>query len=214
MSCVALLPEQCAFSPRRPSRRSLRSALPAARARAPPATTGSISGTRGEPDWRREAEISASAIAPTTATLKPPSTMRVALRGIGQRTQAAAVLEQASILHPSNRAVLGAYGRALADIGSYAQALEVLNRAHSPDQPDWRILSVQGAVLDQMGRPRGGAALLRERAPDRAGRAVGPVESRPVLRAVQGPAEGREHAAPGGVAARGGPARAPESRAR
>ena len=28
----------------------------------------------------------------------------------------------------------------------------VLERAHSPDQPDWRILSVQGAVLDQMGR--------------------------------------------------------------
>src|SRR5262249_20974571 len=29
---------------------------------------------------------------------------------------------------------------------------EVLNHAHTPDQPDWRILSVQGAVLDQMGR--------------------------------------------------------------
>jgi Flp pilus assembly protein TadD len=49
--------------------------------------------------------------------------------------------------------VLGAYGRALADTGQHAQALEVLNRAHSPDQPDWRILSVQGAVLDQLGRP-------------------------------------------------------------
>src|SRR2546429_6818812 len=53
---------------------------------------------------------------------------------------------------PKNRAVLGAYGRALADMGSYAQAIDVLDRAHSPDQPDWRILSVQGAVLDQMGR--------------------------------------------------------------
>jgi Flp pilus assembly protein TadD len=48
--------------------------------------------------------------------------------------------------------VLGAYGRALADAGNFQQALEVLNRAHSQDQPDWRILSVQGAVLDQMGR--------------------------------------------------------------
>jgi len=28
----------------------------------------------------------------------------------------------------------------------------VLNRSHTPDNPDWRILSVQGAVLDQMGR--------------------------------------------------------------
>ncbi len=28
----------------------------------------------------------------------------------------------------------------------------MLGRAHSPDQPDWRILSAQGAVLDQLGR--------------------------------------------------------------
>ena len=35
---------------------------------------------------------------------------------------------------------------------TYQQALDVLNRAHTQDQPDWRILSVQGAVLDQMGR--------------------------------------------------------------
>src|SRR5262249_33349087 len=40
----------------------------------------------------------------------------------------------------------------LADVGNYTQALDVLARAHTPDQPDWRILSVQGAVLDQMGR--------------------------------------------------------------
>ena len=75
-----------------------------------------------------------------------------ALRAIGQRAQAAAVLEQATIQNPHDQAVLGAYGRALADNGNYAQALEVLNRAHSPDRPDWRILSVQGAALDQLGR--------------------------------------------------------------
>jgi len=28
----------------------------------------------------------------------------------------------------------------------------VLSRAHTPDNPDWRILSVQGAALDQLGR--------------------------------------------------------------
>jgi Flp pilus assembly protein TadD len=75
-----------------------------------------------------------------------------ALRGLGQRSQAAAVLEQASIQHPKSMELLGAYGRALADVGNYQQALDVLNRAHTPDRPDWRILSVQGAVLDQMGR--------------------------------------------------------------
>jgi Flp pilus assembly protein TadD len=75
-----------------------------------------------------------------------------ALRGLGQRAQAVAVLEQASIHNPSNMELLGAYGRALADAGNHEQALEVLNRAHTPDRPDWRILNAQGAVLDQLGR--------------------------------------------------------------
>jgi Flp pilus assembly protein TadD len=75
-----------------------------------------------------------------------------ALRAIGQRAQAVAVLEQASLHNPKHMALLGAYGRALADTGAYKQAMDVLNRAHTPEQPDWRILSVQGAVLDQMGR--------------------------------------------------------------
>jgi Flp pilus assembly protein TadD len=75
-----------------------------------------------------------------------------ALRQQDQRAQAVAVLEQAAINNPTHTGVLGAYGRALADVGNYKQALDVLGRAHTPDQPDWRILSAQGAVLDQMGR--------------------------------------------------------------
>jgi Flp pilus assembly protein TadD len=75
-----------------------------------------------------------------------------ALRANGQRAQAAAVLEQATIAHPGNKAMLAAYGRALADNGDLQQAFDVLSRAHAPDNPDWRILSVQGTVLDQMSR--------------------------------------------------------------
>ena len=75
-----------------------------------------------------------------------------ALRTTGQRSQAVAVLEQASIAHPGNKALLAGYGRALADNGNFQQAFDVLSQAHSPDDPDWRILSAQGAALDQLGR--------------------------------------------------------------
>jgi Flp pilus assembly protein TadD len=75
-----------------------------------------------------------------------------ALRATGQRSQAVAVLEQATIGNPSNKALIAGYGRALADNGNFQQAFDVLGRAHSPDDPDWRILSAQGAVLDQLGR--------------------------------------------------------------
>jgi Flp pilus assembly protein TadD len=75
-----------------------------------------------------------------------------ALRATGQRAQATAVLEQANIAHPGNKALLAGYGRALADNGNFQQAFDVLSRAHSPESPDWRILSVQGTALDQLGR--------------------------------------------------------------
>jgi len=75
-----------------------------------------------------------------------------ALRAAGERSQAVAVLEQATIADPSNKALLAGYGRALMDNGNFQQAFDVLSRAHSPEDPDWRILSVQGAALDQLGR--------------------------------------------------------------
>ena len=62
------------------------------------------------------------------------------------------MLEQATIAHPGNKLLLAAYGRALADNGNFQQAFDVLGRAHSPDDPDWRLLSAQGATLDQLGR--------------------------------------------------------------
>jgi Flp pilus assembly protein TadD len=75
-----------------------------------------------------------------------------ALRATGQRAQAVAVLEQATIAHSGNKTLLASFGRALADNGNFQQAFDVLSRAHSPDNPDWRILSVQGTALDQLGR--------------------------------------------------------------
>src|SRR4029077_14701955 len=74
------------------------------------------------------------------------------LRAPGQRSQAVAVFEQATYAHPADKRLLAGYGRALADNGNFQQGFDVLTRAHSPDNPDWRILSVQGTALDQLGR--------------------------------------------------------------
>jgi len=118
-------------------------------------TTGSIASgptARSEADWRRDSEGLAARFRANPRDADNAIRYAQALRATGQRAQAAAVLETAAIHNPGNPALLGAYGRALADAGNFKQALDVLQRAHSPDQPDWRILSVQGAVLDQMGR--------------------------------------------------------------
>jgi Flp pilus assembly protein TadD len=115
---------------------------------------GSPSEPRTDAEWRRAADYWEPRYEANTAD--PEAAMRYAqaLRATGRKTQAAAVLEQASIKNPHNRALLGEFGRALADVGKLQQALDVLSRAHTPDQPDWRVLNAQGAVLDQLGRPQ------------------------------------------------------------
>ncbi len=118
-------------------------------------TTGSVSTPsqpRTEADWRREAEKWEAAYRAHPEDTGNAIEYSQALRATGQRAQAVAVLEQASIQNPHDKTLLGAYGRALADVGNYNQALDVLSRAHTPELPDWRILSAQGAVLDQLGR--------------------------------------------------------------
>jgi Flp pilus assembly protein TadD len=116
-----------------------------------PENTGAVA-ARTDTDWRREMDVWGARYRANPRDPDAAINYAQALRAIGQRAQAAAVLEQTAIQNPNHRALLGAYGRALADNGSYSQALEVLARAHTPEQPDWRILSVQGAVLDQLGR--------------------------------------------------------------
>lgn len=74
-----------------------------------------------------------------------------ALRALDQNAQALAVLQNAVLIHQNDRELLGAYGRSLADNGRLKEADEVLSRAHSPERPDWRILSAQGTVADQLG---------------------------------------------------------------
>ncbi|WP_235916821.1 tetratricopeptide repeat protein [Ciceribacter naphthalenivorans] len=70
----------------------------------------------------------------------------------GRNTQALAVMQQVAIAHPADREVLSAFGKAQAAAGQLEQALTTIGRAQTPDRPDWRLYSAEGAVLDQLGR--------------------------------------------------------------
>jgi Flp pilus assembly protein TadD len=102
--------------------------------------------------WRTVADQWRPVYEKTPTDARAASIYGRALRQLGQRSQAVAVLQTAAIKNDSNMVLLGEYGRALAENGDLTAALDVLSRAHTPDKPDWRILSAQGAVLDQMGR--------------------------------------------------------------
>ncbi|MBA4782490.1 MAG: tetratricopeptide repeat protein [Rhizobiales bacterium] len=74
-----------------------------------------------------------------------------ALRRTGQSTQAVAVLQSASIVHTNDPVVQAAYGKALAAEGQFENALTVIRAAQRPDLPDWKLISAEGAILDQTG---------------------------------------------------------------
>ena len=54
---------------------------------------------------------------------------------------------------------MAAYGKTLASLGAFNEALTIIRRAQLPDQPDWRLLSAEAAILDQLGQ----AATARQR---------------------------------------------------
>jgi Flp pilus assembly protein TadD len=74
------------------------------------------------------------------------------LRMQGRDAQALAVMQQVAIANPSDRSVLAAYGKAQAAAGQLQQALDTIGRAQTADRPDWKLVSAQGAILDQLGR--------------------------------------------------------------
>jgi Flp pilus assembly protein TadD len=85
-----------------------------------------------------------------------------ALRGLTRYTEEAAVMQAAAVKAPKDFEVLGAYGRALADIGELLQAKDVLSRAYPSERPDWKVLSVQGTVDDRLDDHTGAQRFYRE----------------------------------------------------
>jgi Flp pilus assembly protein TadD len=117
----------------------------------PSAAAAAATGT-SDAAWRRDLDVYGAQYHADPTKVDVALHYAQALRATAQRAQAVAVLERLSMQNPHDKIVLGEYGRALAEAGDYEQALDVLGRAHSPDQPDWHIVSAQGAVLDQLGR--------------------------------------------------------------
>ena len=70
-----------------------------------------------------------------------------------QRAQAVAVLQKAVLANAASKFLQGELGKAMAANGQLNEALNVLAQAHTPERPDWRLLSAQGAIHDQLGRP-------------------------------------------------------------
>ncbi len=74
------------------------------------------------------------------------------LRAVNRGEEAVGILRQAGAQNPQNRDVMGELGKALAASGAFDEALLTLTLAQQSGQPDWRLMSTQATVLDQLQR--------------------------------------------------------------
>jgi Flp pilus assembly protein TadD len=70
-----------------------------------------------------------------------------ALKTTGQKQQALAVLQQASMLHGSDRRLASDYGRLALELDQVSAAKRLLEAADDPANPDWRVIMARGTVL-------------------------------------------------------------------
>jgi Flp pilus assembly protein TadD len=122
-------------------------------------TTGSVDRGSSRPvetlsTGELDAELQTLGRAYTSNTKNARVAMRYAavLQMTGRTDQALAVMRKAAIDFPEDRTVLAAYGKSLASAGQLEPALDAVRRAQTPEYPDWKLVSAEAAILDQLGR--------------------------------------------------------------
>jgi Flp pilus assembly protein TadD len=125
--------------------------------------------TRG-PDFsgRSPTEMQASAASLAQRYTQNPRDRNVliayaaALRTAGQPEQAIAALEKGMGEFRGDPGLRVEYARALTAAGRFEQAITVIDATINPAAPDWTMLSIKGAALDQLGRNDEARAIYRQ----------------------------------------------------
>ncbi|RWP39068.1 MAG: tetratricopeptide repeat protein [Mesorhizobium sp.] len=125
-------------------------------------TTASIGRPSGKPlETMSAGELHKATIALGQSYAKNPNDKRIAtnyaaaLQMDGDADQSLAVMRKLAIALPKDRDVLAAYGKALAANGQFEPALDAVRRAQTPEYPDWKLVSAEAAILDQLGQRDG-----------------------------------------------------------
>jgi Flp pilus assembly protein TadD len=131
-------------------------------------TTGSVNrGSAQAIAAMSSEELEAAADSLGRAYAKEPKNKLTALRYSnvlqmnGRNDQALAVMRKLAIDYPKERDVLAAYGKALAGAGEFEAALDAIRRAQTPEYPDWKLVSAEAAILDQLGQKEDARVLYR-----------------------------------------------------
>jgi Flp pilus assembly protein TadD len=101
----------------------------------------------GRTDLQKATEYWGKAYAKDPRDAKTAINFAKNLKALGEKQQALAVLQQASVYHGSNRSLNAEYGRLALEFDQISLAQKLLEQADDPANPDWRVISARGTVL-------------------------------------------------------------------
>jgi Flp pilus assembly protein TadD len=116
-----------------------------------PTITGAIANPVTPDDFQKAAAYWGQRYQANTKDRDAALNYGTAEQRLGDTATAVSVLQVASVVHPGDRDILAALGKAYAASGDLEQALATIRQAEDPDKPDWKLASAEAAILDQMG---------------------------------------------------------------
>jgi Flp pilus assembly protein TadD len=132
-------------------------------------STGSIGRSRGQAvETMSASELHNAATALGRSYARNPTDKGTAIKFAtvlqmdGDADQSLAVMRKLAIAYPKDRDVLAAYGKALAANNQLEPALDAVRRAQTPEYPDWKLVSAEGAILDQLNQKDQARRLYRK----------------------------------------------------
>jgi len=117
-----------------------------------PTITGAIANPKTPDDFQKAAAYWGGRYQKNTKDREAALNYAAAQQRLGNAATALGVLQAASVNFPGDRDVLAALGKAYAATGNLDQALAAVRRAQDPAKPDWRLISAEAAILDQMSK--------------------------------------------------------------
>ncbi len=204
-------PPDARGGPRADSRRAAARRLRQAEGRDRPDDDGRDRAAADQPTIStRRSPTGRSATRPARRTATSGSTTPRRCAGPGATTRRWRCCRRRSSTSPTTAKCWPPTARRWPRAATSTRALATIERAQTPDQPDWRLISAKAAILDQVGRNDEARKLYAQAldlAPNEPTRAF---QLRHVVRADRRPGAGGEAAPPRDRAARRRQPRAPE----
>jgi len=112
---------------------------------------GSVAASPAPQDPKQAAEFWSKQYMENPRSLDKAIAYARALKALGEKRQALAVLQQASTFNSTDKTLASEYGRLALELDQVSVAKKMLEVADDPANPDWRVVMARGTALAKEG---------------------------------------------------------------